>query len=154
MNCLFCNAQDTKVIDSRLITEGSQVRRRRECLQCQERYTTFETAELVLPLIIKRDGSREAFNEDNLRAGVLLSLRKRPVGIENIESSINKIKYKLQSCGLREVSSTMLGEWVMQELRLLDEVAYIRFASVYRCFQDINDFDSEIKNMHVVVKES
>lgn len=154
MNCPFCNEHETKVVDSRLISDGRQVRRRRECIKCQERYTTYETSELILPFIVKRDGRREPFCENNLRTGIMVSLRKRPVSVESIEAAIGRIKHKLQSCGLREVGSNALGEWVMQELRVLDEVAYIRFASVYRCFQDINDFNSEISKLHAEHEEA
>lgn len=148
MNCPFCNKDETKVVDSRLISDGRQVRRRRECQRCNERYTTYETPELVLPVIIKRDGRRKSFNEDNLRVGILRALEKRPVSIENIENLISNIKHKLRSSGVREISSQVLGEWVMLELRELDDIAYIRFASVYRSFQDISDFNSEIRKLH------
>lgn len=153
MNCPFCGAQETKVIDSRLITEGRQVRRRRECTKCNERYTTYESPEFIMPSIVKRDGRKESFNEDNLRAGILVSLRKRPVSIDDIESAMGRIKHRLQSCGQRELSSDKLGEWVMNELKQLDEVAYIRFASVYRSFQDIKDFNSEINKLHAEHEE-
>lgn len=147
MYCPFCSATDTKVIDSRLVSDGHQVRRRRECLECRERYTTFETAELVMPRIIKRDGSREPFNEDKLRNGLLRALEKRPVSIENIELSINKLKSKLRATGERELSSEMLGNIIMAELKTLDKVAYVRFASVYRSFEDIREFGEEIARL-------
>ncbi len=153
MYCPFCNQDDTKVIDSRLIADGRQVRRRRECIECGERYTTYESAELVMPVIIKRDGRRKPFIEENLRAGMLRALEKRPVGVEQMEVSIGRIKHKLQVSGVREIPSQVLGEWVMKELRSLDEVAYVRFASVYRCFQDISDFNEEIDRMHEEVEE-
>ena len=137
MYCPFCSATDTKVIDSRLVSDGHQVRRRRECLACHERYTTFESAELVMPRIIKRDGSREPFNEDKMRNGLLRALEKRPVGTEEMELSINKLKSQLRATGEREVSSEMLGTIIMKQLKSLDKVAYIRFASVYRSFEDI-----------------
>ncbi|AJC50286.1 transcriptional regulator NrdR [Coxiella endosymbiont of Amblyomma americanum] len=144
MYCPFCNAEDTKVIDSRLVKEGSQVRRRRECFKCQERFTTFEVAELNLPWIIKQDGRRNAFNEEKLRIGILKALEKRPISTEQIESSVQRIIHKLRASGECEVSSQWIGELVMEELRMLDEVAYVRFASVYRSFQDINAFRDEI----------
>ncbi|MCW8886156.1 MAG: transcriptional regulator NrdR [Motiliproteus sp.] len=144
MHCPFCKATDTKVIDSRLVAEGEQVRRRRECLACNERYTTFEIAELVMPRVVKQDGSRQPFDEQKLRAGILRSLEKRPVSIEEIESAINRIKSTLRSTGERELKSMMVGEAVMTELRRLDEVAYVRFASVYRSFQDLEEFKAEI----------
>ncbi len=147
MYCPFCSATDTKVIDSRLVSDGHQVRRRRECLACHERYTTFESAELVMPRIIKRDGSREPFNEDKMRNGLLRALEKRPVGTEEMELSINKLKSQLRATGEREVSSEMLGTIIMKQLKSLDKVAYIRFASVYRSFEDIKEFGEEIARL-------
>ncbi|WP_214000180.1 transcriptional regulator NrdR [Arsukibacterium sp.] len=147
MYCPFCNADDTKVIDSRLVADGHQVRRRRECLACHERYTTFETAELVMPRIIKRDGSREPFNEDKLRNGLLRSLEKRPVSTEQIEQLIHKIKSQLRATGERELASNMLGNLIMDELVKVDKVAYVRFASVYRSFKDIREFGEEIARL-------
>lgn len=147
MFCPFCNADDTKVIDSRLVADGHQVRRRRECLACHERFTTFETAELVMPRIIKRDGSREPFNEDKLRNGLLRSLEKRPVSTEQIELLINKIKSQLRATGERELSSKLLGNLIMDELVKVDKVAYVRFASVYRSFKDIREFGEEIARL-------
>ena len=147
MYCPFCSANDTKVIDSRLVSDGHQVRRRRECLACHERYTTFESAELVMPRIIKRDGSREPFNEDKMRNGLLRALEKRPVGTEEMELSINKLKSQLRATGEREVSSEMLGTIIMKQLKSLDKVAYIRFASVYRSFEDIKEFGEEIARL-------
>lgn len=147
MHCPFCNANDTKVIDSRLVAEGGQVRRRRECLACGERFTTFETAELVMPRLIKQDGSRQPFDEDKLRAGVQRALEKRPVSVERLEEAIARIKQKLRATGEREVKSLVVGELVMSELHQLDEIAYIRFASVYRRFQDLNEFREEIERL-------
>lgn len=147
MYCPFCSATDTKVIDSRLVSDGHQVRRRRECLACHERYTTFESAELVMPRIIKRDGSREPFNEDKMRCGLLRALEKRPVSTEEMELSINKLKSQLRATGEREVSSEMLGTIIMKQLKSLDKVAYIRFASVYRSFEDIKEFGEEIARL-------
>ncbi len=147
MYCPFCGANDTKVIDSRLVTNGDQVRRRRECLLCEERFTTFETAELILPRLIKQDGSRQPFDEDKLRAGMLRALEKRPVSLERLEEAVARIKRKLRAAGEREVQSLVVGELVMNELKKLDEVAYIRFASVYRRFQDLNEFRKEIDLM-------
>ena len=137
MYCPFCNADDTKVIDSRLVADGGQVRRRRECVACTERFTTYEMAELVMPRVIKTDGTREVFDEEKLRAGLQRALEKRPVSIEQIEVALTQIKHFLQVTGEREVSSRMIGEEVMTKLRELDEVAYVRFASVYRSFQDL-----------------
>ena len=147
MYCPFCSANDTKVIDSRLVSDGHQVRRRRECLACHERYTTFESAELVMPRIIKRDGSREPFNEDKMRNGLLRALEKRPVSTEQMELSVNKLKSQLRATGEREVSSEMLGTIIMEQLKSLDKVAYIRFASVYRSFEDIKEFGEEIARL-------
>lgn len=147
MFCPFCNADDTKVIDSRLVADGHQVRRRRECVACHERFTTFEAAELVMPRIIKRDGSREPFNEDKLRNGLLRSLEKRPVSTEQIEQLIQKIKSQLRATGEREVASQLLGNLIMDELVKVDKVAYVRFASVYRSFKDIREFGEEIARL-------
>ena len=144
MHCPFCDAEDTKVIDSRLVSEGNQVRRRRECMTCEERFTTFETAELVMPRLIKGNGNREPFNEDKLRAGMMKALEKRPVSLELVESSINHVKHELRAIGEREIPSKLVGEMVMNELKKLDEVAYVRFASVYRSFKDLNEFREEI----------
>ncbi|PCS21450.1 transcriptional regulator NrdR [Candidatus Enterovibrio escicola] len=147
MHCPFCGANDTKVIDSRLVADGHQVRRRRLCLACSERYTTFETAELVMPRIIKTNGNREPFNEDKLRGGIQRALEKRPVSADDIEKSINNMKSMIRAVGERELSSTMVGNLVMDELKELDKVAYIRFASVYHCFEDIRDFGVEIARL-------
>ena len=147
MHCPFCSAEDTKVIDSRLVTEGNHVRRRRECVTCQERFTTYESAELVMPRIIKAGGIREPFNEDKLLAGFSKALEKRPVSIENLEEAVTRIKAHLRSTGEREIQSRDVGEQVMKELRQLDEVAFVRFASVYRSFKDLNEFREEIDRL-------
>ena len=147
MHCPFCAAEDTKVIDSRLVAEGDQVRRRRECLSCNERYTTYEVAELVMPRIVKQNGNREPFNEDKLRSGFTRALEKRPVSTEDIEAVINKIKHSLRATGEREVNSRVLGELVMDHLKALDKVAYVRFASVYRSFEDISEFQDAIESL-------
>ena len=147
MHCPFCSAIDTKVIDSRLVSEGNHVRRRRECVTCEERFTTYETAELVMPRIIKQDGIREPFNEDKLLAGLTKALEKRPVSVEKIEEAVSRIKAHLRSTGEREVQSREVGEQVMKELRDLDEVAFVRFASVYRSFKDLNEFRAEIDRL-------
>ncbi len=147
MRCPFCGAQDTKVVDSRLAGEGDQVRRRRVCQACRERFTTYETAELVMPRVVKRDGSREPFDEDKLRAGLLRALEKRPVPMDRVEAAIVRIKRQSRALGEREVSSQLIGEWVMEELRALDQVAYVRFASVYRSFQDVAAFREEIERL-------
>lgn len=147
MHCPFCSADDTKVIDSRLVSDGAQVRRRRECLSCRERFTTYEAAELVMPRVIKQDGSREPFDEDKLRGGFLRALEKRPVSVESIEAEISHIKQSLRATGEREVNSRVLGELVMDSLRSLDKVAYVRFASVYRSFEDIAEFQAAIEHL-------
>ncbi len=147
MHCPFCGANDTKVIDSRLVAEGDQVRRRRECVSCKERYTTFEVAELLMPRVIKQDESREPFDEEKLRAGLHRALEKRPVSTERVEAAFSQIKRSLQSAGEREISSRMIGEKVMEQLRGLDDVAYVRFASVYRSFQDLNEFRAELDRL-------
>nr|WP_086939023.1 transcriptional regulator NrdR [Thaumasiovibrio occultus] len=147
MHCPFCGAHDTKVIDSRLVADGHQVRRRRQCLACSERYTTFETAELVMPKVIKSNGNREPFDEDKMRNGITRALEKRPVSTDDIERSINTIKSKLRATGEREVRSEMIGNLVMEALKELDKVAYIRFASVYRSFEDIREFGEEIARL-------
>lgn len=147
MHCPFCGTEDTKVIDSRLVDEGLQVRRRRECLACQERITTFETAELSLPRVIKRDGERCVFDVEKLRRGMLRSLEKRPVRTVQVDAAMNRILKNVRSRGEREISSQLLGEWVMIELHALDQVAYVRFASVYRSFQDIDAFHKEIQKL-------
>lgn len=135
------------MIDSRLANEGAQVRRRRECLACNERFTTFESAELVMPRIIKSNGAREPFNEKKLTAGMMRALEKRPVESENVEAAISRIQHRLRASGEREIASRQLGEWVMNELRALDQVAYVRFASVYRSFEDVNAFREEIERL-------
>ncbi|MFC3032489.1 transcriptional regulator NrdR [Pseudoalteromonas fenneropenaei] len=147
MHCPFCTAKETKVIDSRLVGEGHQVRRRRECIECHERFTTFEGAELVMPRVIKQDGSREPFNEDKLLNGLHRALEKRPVSTEQIEEVIHKIKSELRATGEREVPSHFIGELIMEALKKLDKVAYVRFASVYRSFEDIKEFGEEIAKL-------
>jgi len=149
MRCPFCFEQDTKVIDSRFVGEGEQVRRRRECSRCSERFTTYETAELVIPRLVKRDGERVPFNEDKLRAGILRALEKRPVPSDKIELAINHIKHRMRTVGEREIHTNQIGEWVMEALRQLDEVAYVRFASVYRRFADIQEFRQEIERLTI-----
>lgn len=147
MHCPFCEHEETKVIDSRLAGEGLQVRRRRECLACGERFTTFETAELMLPRLVKRDGRREPFDEAKLRAGMTRALEKRPVSADAVEQAVNRVLHRLRTAGERELPSNFVGQLVMDELRQLDEVAYVRFASVYRSFQDIDEFREEIERL-------
>ncbi len=147
MYCPFCSTEDTKVIDSRVVPESNHVRRRRECSLCDARFTTFEIAELLMPRVIKRDGRRSPFDEEKLRRGMLKALEKRPVGIEKIEAALTKIIQRLQQMGEREINTSAIGEMVMEELRALDQVAYVRFASVYRSFQDVNAFREEIQRL-------
>ncbi|MCQ3828911.1 MULTISPECIES: transcriptional regulator NrdR [Microbulbifer] len=148
MHCPFCSADETKVVDSRLVADGDQVRRRRECLQCHERFTTFETAELVLPRVVKQNGQREPFNEDKLRAGIQRAVEKRPVSTERVEAAVAQIKHALQATGERELPAMHIGELVMEQLRELDQVAFVRFASVYRRFEDVSDFSDEIERLN------
>jgi len=147
MHCPFCKAPDTRVVDSRLGGDGDQVRRRRECVVCSERFTTYETAELSMPRIVKQDGTRQSFDESKLRSGFTKALEKRPVSIEKIEESISHIKHKLLSLGEREVDARRIGDWVMEELQSLDHVAYIRFASVYLSFEDVDAFRKTIEKL-------
>ncbi len=147
MHCPFCKAPDTRVVDSRLGGDGGQVRRRRECVVCGERFTTYETAELSMPRIIKQDGTRQSFDEAKLRSGLTKALEKRPVSVEKIEESIGHIKHKLLSLGEREVDARTIGDWVMEELQSLDHVAYIRFASVYLSFEDVDAFRKTIEKL-------
>lgn len=147
MRCPFCSGTETKVTDSRFSNEGDQVRRRRECLECEERFTTYESAELTLPRMIKSDSTREAFCENKLRQGFLRALEKRPVSIEKVDEAVSRIKRRLRALGEREVQTKVLGDWVMQELRVIDHVAYVRFASVYRRFEDIHAFEEEIQKL-------
>jgi transcriptional repressor NrdR len=147
MHCPFCGHIETKVNDSRLAGEGRQIRRRRECLKCGERFTTFETAELLMPLVIKGDRGREAFDEGKLRAGMEKALEKRPVSREQIDEAVSRIVHKVRTLGDREVTSRAVGELVMEELRHLDEVAYVRFASVYRQFEHVEAFHEEIARL-------
>ena len=147
MFCPFCSADDTKVIDSRLVADGGQVRRRRECVGCRERFTTYEAAELVMPGVIKQSGSREPFNEEKLRDGFQRALEKRPVSVEAVETELGQIKNQLRATGEREVDSRVVGELVMEALKRLDQVAYVRFASVYRSFEDLAEFRDAIASL-------
>ena len=150
MYCPFCSNEETKVIDSRLAGEGRQIRRRRQCLDCKERFTTFETAELVMPRLVKSDNSRQPFDEAKLRSSMARALEKRPVSSDELEQAVGRLIHKLRTMGEREVPSRLIGELVMEELRNLDEVAYVRFASVYRSFQDVTEFQDEIKRLQEI----
>jgi transcriptional repressor NrdR len=147
MHCPFCNFGDTRVIDSRLLGDGDQIRRRRECQSCKARFTTYETAELSLPRVVKSDGRRETFNDEKLRGGILKALEKRPVPMEKVEDGIYHIKRRIRESGEREVEAGRIGELVMDVLRGLDQVAYVRFASVYRSFEDVRAFLEEIEKL-------
>jgi transcriptional repressor NrdR len=147
VHCPFCGHEETKVTDSRLAGGGAQIRRRRECLSCEERFTTFESAELVMPLVVKSDQSREPFDLAKLRAGMEKALEKRPVGSDAVDAAVSHIGHKLRSMGEREVPARVVGELVMDELHHLDEVAYVRFASVYRSFQDVEAFRHEVDQL-------
>lgn len=147
MHCPFCHHEDTRVIDSRLTEDGLAVRRRRECPQCSERFNTFEHAELKLPAIIKHDGRREPFDEKKLRAGLELALHKRPLGSDTVDAILDDVTKKLRTSGERELPSRRIGEWVMAELKRIDQVAYVRFASVYRRFEDVQAFREEIEKL-------
>lgn len=147
MHCPFCDATDTKVIDSRLVAGGGQIRRRRECESCAERFTTYESAELIMPYVVKTDGTREPFDGEKLRSGLKKALEKRPVSSEAIEEELTKLTHQLRASGEREIPSREIGEAVMQSLRKLDQVAYVRFASVYRQFQDIREFRDELDRL-------
>lgn len=150
MKCPFCSAEDTRVIDSREASDGDAVRRRRECVDCSERFTTYEHAELKMPQIIKSDGVREAFSEEKLRLGMGRALEKRPVDVDAVELAIARIRHELIASGEREIDSRKVGEWVMRELEELDAVAYVRFASVYRSFQDLEEFSEEVERLQRV----
>lgn len=147
MQCPFCKAVDTRVIDSRLAEEGTQVRRRRACEQCDGRFTTFERAELPVPLIKKRSGRVEAFDEDKLRRGIASAVYKRPVRAEAVEHAVDRLLNRLRTSKDKEVESSDLGDWVMEELHGLDHVAYVRFASIYRRFEDVDAFRIEIERL-------
>ena len=147
MKCPFCGASDTQVVDSRVSEEGNSIRRRRRCAACGKRFTTYETAELRLPQVVKQDGKREEYSEDKIRTSFMRALHKRPVATELVDAAIDRIGQKVLACGEREMDSRRLGEMVMEELRAMDKVGYIRFASVYRSFQDVDDFRDAIRDL-------
>lgn len=152
MHCPFCSHEETKVIDSRLAGDGMQIRRRRQCLDCNERFTTFESAELVMPRLVKNDNSRQPFDESKLRNSMTRALEKRPVPSDELEEAVARLIHRLRTMGEREVPSRLVGDLVMEELRALDEVAYVRFASVYRRFQDVTEFEEEIKRLQRITE--
>ncbi len=147
MRCPYCSSIDNKVVDSRMGKEGESIRRRRECLKCEGRFTTYERVEEVLPSVIKKDGRREPFDRLKILNGLKKACEKRPISMEMLERTVEEIEKVLQEKGLKEIPSTMVGEEVMERLHRLDEVAYVRFASVYRSFRDINEFMSELKDI-------
>ncbi len=147
MRCPFCKAEDTGVIDSRLSEDGDSVRRRRECQECGKRFTTYERVELQLPMIVKQNGNRAAYDREKIRTGFMRARHKRPVPTEYVDGAINRIEQKLLALGEREVASRVVGEMVMRELKKLDDVAYIRFASVYEDFQRVDDFRDAIQQV-------
>ncbi len=147
MKCPFCGHLEDKVVDSREGKEGSSIRRRRECLRCRRRFTTYEHIEDVLPVVVKKDGRRELFDRNKILSGLKKACEKRPVGMDALEDAVSRIEKKVQESGEKEIPSTMLGEEVMRELHGLDEVAYVRFASVYREFKDINQFMDELSDI-------
>lgn len=147
MKCPSCTTMESRVVDSRVTKDGANIRRRRECEQCQRRFTTYERVEESIPFIIKKDGRREAYDRSKLLSGMSKACEKRPISVQTIESVINKIEKSLQDLDSPEVNSSVIGERVMEELKLLDEVAYVRFASVYRSFKDINEFMDELKDV-------
>jgi transcriptional repressor NrdR len=147
MKCPFCSNPDDKVIDSRTNKEGTAIRRRRECLKCSKRFTSYERVEDIIPMVVKKDGRREPFERTKVIAGLKKACEKRPIGMDTLESITDTIEKKLIGLGVKEVQSTWIGEEVMSSLRDLDKVAYVRFASVYRQFQDINEFMKEVKTL-------
>ncbi|WP_126443980.1 transcriptional regulator NrdR [Sulfuricystis multivorans] len=147
MRCPYCNEDNTQVVDTRENEEGDTVRRRRRCLACEKRFTTYERVELQLPLVVKKNGSRVEYDRDKLKSSMMLALRKRPVSSESVEAALDRIEEKLVQMGEREVASERIGELVMRELKKLDKVAYIRFASVYRNFEDVDEFSEAIREV-------
>jgi len=147
LRCPFCQHMDDRVIDSRLSKEGDMIRRRRECTHCLRRFTTYERVEETLPLVIKKDGRRENFDRGKILAGLHKACEKRPISVETLEKLVDRIEQKLQQGGEREIHSRVVGEQIMLELQNLDEVAYVRFASVYRSFKDVNEFMNEVKEL-------
>jgi transcriptional repressor NrdR len=147
MRCPYCSHDDTQVVETRESEEGDAIRRRRRCLSCDKRFTTYERSEISLPAVVKKDGARVDFDPSKLRASMILALRKRPVSVEQIDAAIERIQDKLLATGLREVPSARVGELVMRELKRIDKVAYVRFASVYRQFEDVDAFRQLIRDI-------
>jgi transcriptional repressor NrdR len=147
MRCPFCSHEETQVVETRESDEGDVVRRRRRCLSCDKRFTTYERPEIALPQVVKKDGTREEFDVAKLRASMALALHKRPVSVEQVDAAVERIQDKLLNTGAREVASSRLGELVMRELKRIDKVAYVRFASVYRSFEDVDEFRQLIRDI-------
>ena len=144
MKCPFCHHADTPVLDTRVSEEGDTIRRRRRCTKCDKRFTTYERIELIMPSVVKKNGSRVDFSSEKLRASLMLALRKRPVSAATVDTAINSIEEKILSLGVREIGTERIGEFIMEELKRLDKIAYIRFASVYRSFEDVSEFQNVI----------
>ncbi len=147
MKCPYCGDLDNKVIDSRLNKEATITRRRRSCLACDQRFTTYERLEVMMPMLVKKDGRREAWDRQKMASGLEKACEKRPISRDRIDEFVDEIEHRLQDIGSKEVSSQVIGEWVMEDLSQLDEVAYVRFASVYRQFKDVNEFMDELKSL-------
>ena len=147
MRCPYCSHEETQVVETRESDEGDVIRRRRRCLKCDKRFTTYERAEVALPAVVKKDGARVEFDPAKLRGSMMLALRKRPVSVEQVDAAIDRIQEKLLSGTLREIPTTRLGELVMRELKRIDKVAYVRFASVYRSFEDVDEFRQLIRDI-------
>ena len=147
MRCPYCSHDETQVVETRESDEGDAIRRRRRCLKCDKRFTTYERAEIALPAVVKKDGARAEFDPAKLRASMMLALRKRPVSVEQVDAAIERIQDKLLAAGARELPSARLGELVMRELKRIDKVAYVRFASVYRSFEDVDAFRQLIRDI-------
>ena len=154
MKCPFCENQEDKVIDSRMSKEGDAIRRRRECLKCGKRFTSYERVEELVPMVIKRDGRREPFHAEKIRTGLLIACKKRPIETERIDRIVDNIEKRLTELGVKEIESSLIGEQIMAELKDLDKVAYVRFASVYRKFKDINELMDEVKTLFEPQRES
>jgi transcriptional repressor NrdR len=147
VRCPFCSSDETQVVETRDSDEGDVVRRRRRCAHCDKRFTTYERAEIALPSVVKKDGTRAEFDAGKLRASMVLALRKRPVSVEQVDAALERIQDKLLNSGAKEVASARLGELVMRELKRIDKVAYVRFASVYRSFEDVDEFRQLIRDI-------
>lgn len=153
MKCPFCHHADTPVLDTRVSEEGDTIRRRRRCTKCDKRFTTYERIELIMPAVVKKNGSRVDFSSEKLRASLMLALRKRPVSAAVVDAAINSIEEKILSLGEREIGTERIGEFIMEELKRLDKIAYIRFASVYRSFEDVSEFQNVIAEIATTIEK-